>query len=313
MICIYIMLVPHIESVDLNLLTPLAALLEERHVSRAAQRAGLSQPAMSRALQRLRETLDDELLVRGAAGYQLTPRAERIRRRLTMALPQLEILFAEETFDPATAAETFRMTGTDYSASVWGPSLYQQVFRQSPNSRLEFRAWHSRVFDDVERSLTDLAFCAGGPPAPLRSEHLPADRFVCVMSADHPLADRTRLTLAEYLTCQHVEIQVVDGGQTLIERKIPAARKISLSVAYHASAPLAVPGTRLVATLPRRLVAQYGDDPQRRIVAAPTEIEHLPYLMVWHPRLDDDPAHRWLRDIVRQQVKSGDQAVTPIG
>lgn len=74
-----------------------------------------------------------------------------------------------------------------------------------------------------------------------------------------------------------------------------------------------MPGTRLVATLPRRLVAQYGDDPQRRIVAAPIQIEQLPCLMVWHPRLDDDPAHRWLRDIVRQQVKSGDQAVTPIG
>ncbi|MEK8174932.1 LysR family transcriptional regulator [Streptomyces sp. M19] len=107
----------HIERVDLNLLAPLAALLAERHVSRAADVAGMSQPAMSRALQRLRETLGDELLVRTPGGYRLTPRAERVQRELRTVLPRLESLFAPEEFDPA---EAFRVAGTDY-AQVFAP------------------------------------------------------------------------------------------------------------------------------------------------------------------------------------------------
>ena len=93
------MLVTHLEGVDLNLLPPLAALLEERHVTRAAERSGLSQPAMSRTLARLRRLLDDQLLVRDGSGYVLTPRAERIQRQLAGLMPQLETLFAAEVFN----------------------------------------------------------------------------------------------------------------------------------------------------------------------------------------------------------------------
>src|ERR1700751_387747 len=103
------MLVVHLESIDLNLLPPLSALLEERHVTRAAERSGLSQPAMSRALARLRRLLDDQLLVRDGSGYVLTPRAERIQRRLAGLMPELAMLFAAEVFDPATAEEHFRL------------------------------------------------------------------------------------------------------------------------------------------------------------------------------------------------------------
>src|SRR5256885_9596679 len=98
----------HLEGVDLNLLPPLAALLEERHVTRAADRSGLSQPAMSRALARLRKLLDDQLLIRDGGGYVLTPRAERIQRQLTDLMPRIETGFAAEVFDPATADEHYR-------------------------------------------------------------------------------------------------------------------------------------------------------------------------------------------------------------
>src|ERR1700754_35012 len=104
----------HIAGVDLNLLPALAALLEERHVSGAATRVGLSQPAMSRALQRLRRVFDDALLVSGSDGYTLTPRAERIRRRLTGVLPELDALFGTEDFDPRTAQESYRLALSDY-------------------------------------------------------------------------------------------------------------------------------------------------------------------------------------------------------
>ncbi|MHA6759539.1 LysR family transcriptional regulator [Streptacidiphilus sp. PAMC 29251] len=292
----------HIDRVDLNLLPPLAALLEERHVSRAAQRVNLSQPAMSRALQRLREVLGDELLVRGSAGYELTPRAERVQRQLVAILPRLEILFAGEAFDPAAAAESFRLAGTDYPAMVFGPALFQQVFRQSPHSTVTFRGWHDGVFDDLARGLTDIVFYGVSAPPALRSEKLFEETFVCVMSADHPLSGRSRLDLDDYLRCSHVVVNIVEGDQTVIDRHLQALgtpRRASLSVPYHAAAPLAVPGTRLVATLPLRLVAQHAQDPALRLVPAPEEIKDMSYHMSWHPRLDDDPAQRWLRHTIR--------------
>ncbi len=139
-------------------------------------------------------------------------------------------------------------------------------------------------------------------PPVLRSEKLFKETFVCVMSADHPLSAQAQLQLDDYLRCSHVMVDIVEGDQTVIDRHLHALgtpRTASLRVPYHAAAPLAVPGTSLVATLPRRMAAQHADNPALRLVPAPTEILDMTYYMSWHPRLDDDPAQRWLRETVR--------------
>ena len=290
-----------LQRVDLNLLVVLVALLEERHVSRAADRIGLSQPATSRALQRLRRTLDDELLVRTRTGYQLTPRAERIQRELAGILPRLEILFGTEGFDPTTATDSFRLMGTDFTTSVLGPGLTRRLFHAAPNASMTFKQWHNGVFEDVSHGLVDLAFVAVSADPELRSELLFEERFVCLMSATNPLADREVLTLAEFLGAAHVMVDVLQGEQSAVDRRLTELgqhRTAALSVPYHTAAVLAVPETRLVATLPTRLLSTL-DNPELRIVKAPPEVEPMPYLMMWHPRLDDDPAQRWLRDLVR--------------
>src|SRR5256886_10284978 len=130
----FVMLVTHLGGVDLNLLPPLAALLEERHVTRAAQRSRLSQPAMSRTLARLRQLLDDQLLIRDGSGYVLTPRAERIQRQLAGLMPQLETLFAAEVFDPVTAEEHYRLAATDYPLLLFLPQVARQVTGSRPDS-----------------------------------------------------------------------------------------------------------------------------------------------------------------------------------
>jgi DNA-binding transcriptional LysR family regulator len=290
-----------LQRVDLNLLVALAALLDERHVSRAADRIGLSQPATSRALQRLRRTLDDELLVRTRDGYQLTPRAERIRRELGGILPRLEVLFGTEGFDPQAATDSFRLMGTDFTTSVLGPGLSRRLFRAAPGVSMTFQQWHNGVFDDVAHGLVDLAFVAVSTDPALRSELLFDERFVCLMSASNPLADHETLSLDDFLGAAHVMVDVLQGEQSAVDRRLTELghhRTAALSVPYHTAAVLAVPGTRLVATLPTRLVSTL-DDPHLRVVKAPPEVEPMPYLMMWHPRLDDDPAQRWLRDLVR--------------
>ncbi|MYW70141.1 LysR family transcriptional regulator [Streptomyces sp. SID8379] len=292
----------HIERVDLNLLAPLAALLEERHVSRAAEVAGMSQPAMSRALQRLRDTLGDELLVRTPSGYRLTPRAERVQRQLRAVVPRLESLFAPEEFDPATAAESFRVAGTDYSR-VLAPAVFQRVFRESPRSTLHFRTWHDAIHDDLDRGIVDLMFYARSEQVTaLRTEHLFDDRFVCVLSADHPLAERPGIALDEYLDATHVIVGTIGERQTAIERRLDdlgTRRRAGLTVPYHSLAARSVLGTRLILTMPSRLLTEERPDPGIRIVPAPEEIRPLHYEMAWHPRLDGDLGQRWLRDSVR--------------
>jgi DNA-binding transcriptional LysR family regulator len=295
--------VTYIGRVDLNLLPALVALLEERHVSRAALRVGMSQPAMSRALQRLRRTLDDDLLVRTADGYRITPRGERILDRLATAIPQLEDVFAGADFDPSTTAQVVRLAASDYAQAVLAPGLARRVAVSSPGSTLRFLAWHRDILTELDRGAIDLAFLGAQAPDHLRSERLFTDRFVCLVAAGHPLAGRESLDLDEYLGCRHLIIDLVDGRQPAIDRVLGAhgtPRRAGLTLPVHATGPLALVGTDLVLTMPGRLVGIYAGTGAVRVLDAPPEIDTMAYSMTWHPRLDFDPVHRWLRDTVRE-------------
>lgn len=299
----YAVCVLRIESVDLNLLAPLNALLEERHVSRAADRLRMSQPSMSRALQRLRAALGDELLVRGPGGYQLTPRAERIREQLQHALPRLEHVFSGEDFDPAAAARAFRLAGTDYTVSVLSGALLRTVFEQSPGSSVRFERWHHAVFSDAEHGVIDLLIHGGGAPPPLRTQPLFEEGYACLVSSHHPLARRERVTLTDYLGCAHIVIDIADGRQGQVDRQLESLgrpRRASLTVPYHAAAAAAVAGTALVATVPASLAVRQAVPGTTSVIPAPDEIGPMGYSMSWHPRLDDDAGQRWLRDQIRQ-------------
>jgi DNA-binding transcriptional LysR family regulator len=289
----------HIDQVNLNLLPPLVALLEERHVSRAAERLRLSQPAMSRALQQLRRSFGDELLVRGPDGYALTPRAERIRGQLATTVTHLEQLFAPETFDAATAEQSFRLAVSDYTVSALGPALVRTILTQSPNATVSCEPLNERIFEKLDAGKLDLLIYGRAAPDRYHSQHLFTDRFVCVVAAEHPLARRTSVSLPQYLRWPHLNI---DLGQPGIDRALEArdtARRTAVSMPYHILAGSILPGTELVLTVPARLVPHVGSPAQTRVLAAPSELGDLQFYAVWHPRLDDDPSHRWLRDTVR--------------
>jgi DNA-binding transcriptional LysR family regulator len=221
---------------------------------------------------------------------------------LRAVVPRLESLFAPEEFAPAAAAEAFRVAGTDYSR-VLAPAVFQRVFRESPRSTLHFRTWHDAIYEDLDRGVVDLVFYARSEPlGTLRTEHLFDDRFVCLLSADHPLAGRTEITLADYLDATHVIVGTIGDRQTAIERRLEelgSRRRAGLTVPYHSLAARSVPGTRLLLTLPARLLAEEHADQGLRILPAPAEIRPLHYEMAWHPRLDGDLGQRWLRDTVR--------------
>jgi DNA-binding transcriptional LysR family regulator len=305
---ILIMRAMNIDGVDLNLLAPLAALLEERHVSRAAERQHMSQPAMSRALRELRAVFDDELLVRTAGAYQLTPRAERLQRELAETLPRLQSLFSIEPFDPRNAGHTFRLASTDFLLSVIAPPLVRQALAQSPSSTFRFDGWSDTVYLDAERGALDIVFTAtGAAPPPLWSEPLFEDSYSCVLSAEHPLAGAAEPTLDAYLDCDHVIINIAEGRQGAVDIRLGALgrpRRANVTVPYHALAAAVVQETNLVATLPNRLLDTFTIPRSLSVIPTPAEIAPISFSMAWHPRLDNDPAQRWLRETIRSATSS---------
>lgn len=296
----------HIRETDLNLLLALFLLVEERSVSRAAERFFLSQPAMSRSLTRLRDAFNDELLVRTSEGYEPTARARQAYAELSEILPRLEALLRGREFNPAEADDHFSIACTDYATSVLGPSLCQTIFNSAPKISLHIKSWHDGAFEDCIKGKLDLVLWVNSAPEPLVSETLFTEDFVCVLSSKHANGSE-RLTIEDYLAQPHVIVDVLEGKQTLVEEALKALgqeRPAGLRIPYFSAALSTIRSTNLIATLPRRLAQLYAASAPYSILESPIELEPFDYIMAWHPRLTHDPAHLWLRDCLRRSTQS---------
>lgn len=294
----------HVKNADLNLLPALQLLIEEQQVKRAADRFGLSQPAMSRVLQRLRQTFGDELLIRTGDGYEPTLRALRLKEELHDVLSRLETILCEVPFDPQAATDSFTIAASDFSTFMQVPALSRLMSERAPAASLELISFSNDAFAEAGRGKTDLVLWVDEPPAPFLSEALFVEDYVCVMATDHPARGKT-LSLETYLGYPHVAVTILGGRQVLLDdriEKLGGKRTARLKVPYFAAAISAVPHTDLIATVPRRIAQPQADAGRVKIVRAPREIEPISYVMAWHPRLTDDPAHIWLRSIVRESV-----------
>ena len=296
----------HLSSVDLNLLVILQALLEERQVTSAAKRCFLSQSAMSRALERLREMFRDELLIRSGRGYERTVRGERLLHELEALLPRISAMVRGETFDPVQSQEKFRISMTDYAALVLLPELVKRLKKAAPQAKLEISTHHERVPEDVESGRIDLAFeVAGGLPE-LQSQIIFEEGFVCLQCASQPKRSK-RLTLAQYLKFRHVVVNVRAGQQTLVDRPLAdlgLRRQVALTVPYFVPAVLAIIGTDYLVTVPRRLAKVVSQMKTVRTIEAPVELRSFKYIMAWHPRSTCEPAQQWFRQQLHAAAKS---------
>jgi DNA-binding transcriptional LysR family regulator len=287
---------------DLNLLVVFSVLEEERRVSKAALRLGLSQPAVSRALARLRETFHDDLLVRTPAGYELTPQGARLREELETVLPRLDRLLGGTTYDPSKDAAEFRIAATDYASHVICPLFCRTVLSRPSKVSIEFVYWHEGVFEALEHGQLHMVLNAtdGQQPTHLLTEVLFDETFSCVVASEAPYGKR--LTLEQYLAAPHVGATILGRRQTIPDQRMTAigrSRRIAIRVPYFAAAMRSVAGTLLVATVPARIAE---DEPRRsavKLAEPPPEMFGFQYQMIWHPRLDSDPAHTWLRETLR--------------
>jgi DNA-binding transcriptional LysR family regulator len=287
---------------DLNLFVVFVVLAEERSVSRAATRLLLSQPAVSRALQRLRVTFNDELLLRTPSGYELTAQGQRLLQELEVLLPRMDRLLSGATFDPDTEEATFRIAATDNATHILCPPVCQAVLPRGRRVTFEFLPLDDASFSALEHGRLDLVLNAedGHTPARFSKEILFEDRFVCVVAK---ASKHTRkITLGHYLAASHIGVSTLGGLQTIPERNLAAVgkkRRVVVRVPYFTAAIRSVIATDLVATVPERIARAYAVDPRIRIIAPPPELGRFAYLMAWHPRVSADAAHMWLRETMR--------------
>jgi DNA-binding transcriptional LysR family regulator len=291
----------HIKNLDLNLLQPLRALLQERHITRAARLCYLSQPAMSRALERLRQMFDDPLLIRRGRIYERTVRGERLLEEVQSLIPRLEAMVRGERFDPSRSRERFRLAMTDHASMIILPALMNQIRAIAPNVWVEASVWNNRRYEEVAAGRLDTALSGEEAPPFLETEVLFKVDFVCLVGSAQRVRCR-RLTLKQYLQLPHVLIDTWDGQQTLVDRplaQLGAKRAVALSMPFFVPAVFAIAHSDLVLTVPRKLAAITAAVAGVRMIEAPREIEAFPYFMTWHSRVANEAAHVWFRQLIR--------------
>ncbi|WP_406470263.1 LysR family transcriptional regulator [Streptomyces sp. NBC_01615] len=284
---------------DLNLVVALRALLEERNVTRAGQRVGLSQPAMSAALSRLRRHFDDDLLARTGGHYELTALGQVLLDRSTTAYDLLERLFSSQaSFDPTQEKREFRLMASDYAVAVFGAELARAVHASAPGIRLRFTQTPTTVVDDTGLLLSaaDGLLMPHGIISDYPATDLYEDRWVFLVAEDHPdVGDhltRKDLALLPWVTYQRTydAPAVRQLGMLGIEPNVEVSADSFLAL------PLLVAGTRRIALVQERLARLLAPVAAVRVLQPPYEAVPLREALWWHPVHTHDAAHIWLRE-----------------
>lgn len=294
--------------IDLNLLVILDALLGEQHVTRAAERLHLSQPAVSHALARLRDLLGDPLLVRAGSGLVPTARALELAAPLAETLAQVQSLLAPNTFDPASARRTFRLAMSDYGAAIILPRLIRTLRGEAPGIDLQIS--HASREGMVEGLLNgDIDLAAGvlpELPGELRSTPLFEERYVCLLDRQSLPAGGV-LDLPTYLSRPHVLLEMRGSGTPEIERTLTALRerrRVAISLPHWSVAQRFISGTDLILTVASRALNEV-DDKSLIVVPPPFEIAPFTFLSAWHKRRGGDQALNWLNRRIEQGIVRG--------
>lgn len=293
----------NLSNIDLNLFIVFDAIYTEGNLTRAGQILGITQPATSNALARLRDTFNDPLFVRTAHGMLPTPLAQNIITPVRSALQLLRgSVHDSRVFDPASAHKTFRLSMTDLSEDTLLPATFQRLHKLAPNVRIEsLLARRRETAKELAAGHLDFAI-----DVPLNSDpqllhtKLLEDRYVCAMRKGHPLASHKKITLEQYLATQHIHISSRRSGLGPVDLalgKMGLQRNIVLRSQHYLMAQTVLQNTDLTITAPARFVAHYNLHNVELPIAGIAPIEsHL----FWHTSADQDPANRWMREQLLQ-------------
>ncbi len=297
----------NVHGIDLNLLKPLGALLETVSVTKAAEQVNLSQPAMSRALNRLQHLMKDPLLVRSGRGMVLTPRAESLRGPVQEELGRLSALFQPIIFDPVKAEDQFRIMVPDYLAQMIMPKVLGRVFKLAPRIGIEMENLSADGIADMTAGRLSLGFGVvnDGPVLEnVRAQALMQDHLVCLMRRGHPLAEG-ELDLEAFASAPHAMLSITGRGGGRIDgvlQEYGLRRKIALRLTHFLTISSVIAPTDLIISVPETLARQVMTE-DLIVRELPKEVQSPGFTVsqIWHERFTEDPAHQWLRRIVKTE------------
>ena len=288
-----------LRGVDLNLLVVFDALLRERHVTRAARTVGLSQPAMSSALARLRGVFKDELLVRTATGMQPTPRAEALIEPVRQAIAQIErVLASDQGFDAATSDRRFAIRLSDLLSYLLLPDLMADLAQAAPRVSLDIRHLSpTQTIDAMERDEIDVAVSMGlEHTGTINRAVLFTDRMVAVMRQSHPMANG-KLTLKRFLAARHLKVSMAPTDIRFADDVLSKAnveRDVALNVPHWLLVPHVLATTDYLAVMPGAF-ATAVETRSLLVRDLPFATKTFEWCLYWHRRHQEDPANQWLR------------------
>lgn len=289
----------NIRNLDLNLLVVLDVLLDERSVSRAAQRLNLSQPAVSGTLKRLRSAFRDPLFIREQQGIRPTPRALELIGPVKAVLRDIDTILSAAEFRPATADAVFTIAATDYAQMTFLAPLINEIHQEAPGIRFAIVPTDVReMTEQFERQEIDFAITVPEmAPVDTHAMELFGDRYVCAVRRNHPVADGT-LTLDAFCRLDHVLVTPssdgfhgpTDDALKLLGR----TRRVTVTVPTFLSLPSILQETDFISVAPERVLVPFAH--ALRIFPPPFEIPTFSMMALWHERTSRSPAHQWLRD-----------------
>ena len=301
----------NLNSLDLNLLVALDALLREANVSRAAMRIGLSQPAASHALQRLRDLVGDPLLVRNGSRMELTPRALGLRAPLAQTLDQVRGLFLPDAFDAASSDRQFRLMMPDLAVELLVPPLMAKITKAAPNVRIDVVPWRGPAIFPADFARTiDMVISIGNAFKGFHRQLLYADSDALAVRRGHPVGNRLKKQDA-FLDARHVAVIIRGQNEDLIDtwlRSKGIERKIALVVPGYIEALHVAARTDLVAFVPRRLIAALSKQLSLATVTPPLDPGIDEQFMFYPTRAQMDPGSIWLRRLMLETGQELDRA-----
>ncbi len=307
----------NIARVDLNLLVYLDVLLRERNVTRAAEQLGITQPALSNGLRRLRKLFGDPLLVRTNEGMTPTERALELRPQICDALYSLEKAIQPKTpFVPLTSHKVFRIMANDYAESTLIPLILPPLRLQAPHITLDILTPSDVSFQDIEQGRVDMAINRFDS-LPQSFHHAPLwqDSFSCILSKTHPAVKA--FTLENYLTAQHIWASKTGMGTSVgvnpedIQQlgwvdetlsNLGYKRTISVYTRHYQVAMLLSGQNNLIATLPSKLANLQRDNPALAVLPPPFDIPPIQLTMAWSSLLHNSSGHQWLRQLIKSVI-----------
>lgn len=294
------------ERLNLNYLRALTVLLQERHVSRAAQELHLTQSAMSRQLAALRSHFDDPLLVREGQEYLLTAKAQRLKQQVEDILNQIDQLKGEPQFDPLSCQRSFQFACTDYVAQFIFPEVLTQLAVAAPNIDIDYRIWQPQWLDQLGQLSIDLASTMGDQlPAHVHALPLGEDQPVCLMSDRHPLASQPTLSLTELTHFKHVHISSGGDKDSFVDLHLAQhqlQRRKAFTVPFFSAGFNVLAHSDMLMVVPRHIAQNAQSQYSLCHKPLPLPVPTHRYFMIWHSIHHHDAAHRWLRELLAKVI-----------